>query len=231
MQSGTSIFDLLYSNIAWAAANRARFDKQLTYDNPFLLHNFMDFPSCSPHIPIFRSFLVEWPLSLVNIIISPTPSSSFAAYGLFFIILYSRYCDKKLLESSLLIQSVVCVRLFVPKLKNSSWGIYIHFYRGHLLLLPHVANIHAMEGREDDSHRISSHFSKYPFEIFPLKRLELIKWIFSNFWTVSEDHFTHEIYTFTFEKYMLCSTEVDTWCTKLYRNFCLFRTISIYAYY
>ena len=127
-----SIFGLLYSNVVWVAANRARFGEQLTYDNPILLHNFMDFPSCSPHIPIFRSFLVVWPLSLENIIISPTPSSSFAAYGLLFIISYSRYCGKKLLESSILIPSVVWVRLFVPKLKNSSWGIYILFPRASI---------------------------------------------------------------------------------------------------
>ena len=126
-----SIFGLLYSNVVWVAANRARFGEQLTYDNPILLHNFMDFPSCSPYIPIFRSFLVVWPLSLENIIISPTPSSSFAAYGLLFIISYSRYCGKKLLESSILIPSVVWVRLFVPKLKKSlysfSEGIYCCF--------------------------------------------------------------------------------------------------------
>ena len=119
-----SIVRLFYSNVAWAAANRARFGEQLTYDNPILLPNFINFesPPCSPDIPIFSSFLVAWPRSLVNFIISPTPSSSFLANGLFFIISCSRYCGKKLLASSRLIPSVVCARSFVPKLKNSAYS-------------------------------------------------------------------------------------------------------------
>ena len=119
-----SIVRLFYSNVAWAAANRARFGEQLTYDNPILLPNFINFesPPCSPDIPNFSSFLVAWPRSLVNFIISPTPSSSFLVNGLFFIISCSRYCGKKLLASSRLIPSVVCARSFVPKLKNSAYS-------------------------------------------------------------------------------------------------------------
>ena len=103
-----SIVRLFYS-VAWAAANRARFGEQLTYDNPILLPNFINFesPPCSPDIPIFSSFLVAWPCSLVNFIISLTPSSPIVANGLFFIISCSRYCGRKLLASSRLIPSVV----------------------------------------------------------------------------------------------------------------------------
>ena len=103
------------------------FGEQLTYDNPILLPNFINFesPPCSPDIPIFSSFLVAWPCSLVNFIISLTPSSPIVANGLFFIISCSRYCGRKLLASSRLIPSVVSQdRLF------RSWNIR-HILRNH----------------------------------------------------------------------------------------------------